>query len=102
MNHQKFGKEIWKEAMKHRLGLTPGTPRLVAMRITEDRDKLGAKEHATYRSSVGALLYLTKHSRPDLFNAIREISKTLDKPAPIHLKEMHRIIRYVLAQNVMD
>ena len=55
---QKFG----KEAMKHRLGLAPGTPRFVAMRVTEDHDKLGTKEHATYRSGVGTLLYLTKHS----------------------------------------
>ena len=55
-----FGKEIWKEAMKCRLCIPPGTPRFVAMRIMGDQDKLGAKEHATYRSGVGTLLYLTK------------------------------------------
>ena len=74
INHQKYGKKFRKEAMKYRLGLTPGTPRFVAMRITEDQDKLGAIEHATYRSGVGTLLYLTKHSRPDLCNAVRELS----------------------------
>ena len=31
-------KKFGKEAMKHRLGLTPGTPRFVAMRVTEDQD----------------------------------------------------------------
>ena len=66
------------------------------MRVTDEEDKLPAKEHATYRSGVGALLYLKKHSRPDLCNAARELSKTMDRPAPIHLKEMYRIIRYVL------
>ena len=57
------------------------------MRVTEDEDKAGTTEHATYKSGVGTLLYLTQHSRPDLCNAVRELSKTLDILAPIHLKE---------------
>ena len=40
-------KRFGKEAMKHKLGSTPGTPRLLAMRITQEQDKLGAREHAT-------------------------------------------------------
>ena len=82
--------------MNHRLGLTPGTPRFIAMRVADEEDKLPAKEHATYRSGVGTLLCPTKHSRPDHCNAVRELSITMDRPAPIHLKEMYRIIRYVL------
>ena len=78
--------------MKHRLGLTPGTPRFIGMRVAEEKDKVGTTEHATYRSGVGAYHYLTKHRRPDLCNAVRELSNTFDKPAPIHLKEMYRII----------
>ena len=73
-----------EEAMKHRLGLTPGTPRFIAMRVADEEDKLPAKEHATYRSGLGTLLYLTKHSRPNLCNAVRELSKTMDRPAHIH------------------
>ena len=34
--------------MKHRLGLTPGTPRFVAMRVADDEDKLPANGHGTY------------------------------------------------------
>ena len=55
-------KKFSEEAMKHGLGLTPGTPRFIAMRVPDEEDKLPAKEHATYRSGVGTLLYLTKHS----------------------------------------
>ena len=66
-------KKFGKEAIKHRLGLTPGTPRFIAMRVADEKDKLQAKEHATYRSGVGTLLYLTKHSRPDLCNEVREL-----------------------------
>ena len=89
-------KKFSEEAMKHRCSLTPGTPRFIAMRVTDEEDKLPAKEHATYRSGVGTLLYLTEHSRPDLCNAVRELSETMDRPAPIHLKEMYSIIRYIL------
>ena len=41
---EKFG----KNAMKHRPGLTPGAPRFIAMRATDEEDKFPAKEHATY------------------------------------------------------
>ena len=43
------------------------------------------------------MLYLTKHSRPDICNPVRELSKTMDAPAPVHLKEMYKVIRYVLS-----
>ena len=82
--------------MKHRLGLTPGTPRFIAMRVIDAEDKLPAKEHAIYQSWVSTLLYLTKHSRPDLCNAVRELSKTMGRPAPIHLNKMYRVVRYIL------
>ena len=41
-------KKFGEEAMKHRLGLTPGTPKFIVMRLTDEEDKLPAKEHATY------------------------------------------------------
>ena len=55
------------------------------------------EEHETYRSQVGTLLYLTKHSRPDICNPVRELSKTMDVPVPVHLKEMYKVIRRVLS-----
>ena len=58
---------------------------------------MNPKEHETYRSGVRTLLYLTKHSRPDICNPIRELSKTMDAPAPVHLKEMYKLIRFVLS-----
>ena len=83
---QKFG----ERARKERLSLTPRTPRFTARRLINLEDK-------TYRSGVGALLYLTKHSRPDICNPVRELSKTMDAPAPVHLKEMYKVIRHVLS-----
>ena len=43
------------------------------------------------------LLYLTKHSRPDISNPVRELSKPMDAPASAHLKEMYKLIRFVLS-----
>ena len=90
---QKFG----ERAMKERFSLTPGTPRFTARRLENPEDKVNPKEHEIYRSGVGTLLYLTKHSRPDICNPVRELSKTMDAPAPAHLKEMYKLIRHVLS-----
>ena len=81
---QKFG----MRAMKERLSWTPETPRFTARRLKNPEDKVIPKDHETYRSGVGTLLYLTKH-RPDICNLVRELSKTMDAPAPVHLKEMY-------------
>ena len=42
-------------------------------------------------------MYLTKHSRPNNTHPVRELSKTMDAPAPAHLKEMYKLIRFVLS-----
>ena len=83
--------------MKERLSLTPGTPRFTARRLENPEDKVNPEDHETYRSGVGTLLYLTKHNRPDICNPVRELSKTMDAPAPVHLKEMYKVIRHVLS-----
>ena len=92
-SEQKFG----ERAMKERLSLTPATPRFTARRLENLEDKISPEEHETYRSGVGTLVYLTKHSRPDMCNPVRELSKTMDTPAIVYLKDMYKVIRYVLS-----
>ena len=89
--------KIGERAMKERLSLTPGTPRFTARMLENPEDKVSPEEHETYRSGVGMLLYLTKHSRPDICNPVKEMTKTMDAPAPAHLKEMYKLIRFVLS-----
>ena len=55
---QKFG----DRAMKERLSLTPRSPRFTSRRLENLEDNMSPEEHETYRSGVGTLLYLTKHS----------------------------------------
>ena len=98
LNYQKSGTKIWIErAMKERLSLTPGTPRFTARRLENPEDKVNPEDHETYRSGVGTILYLTKHSRPDICNPVSELSKTMDVPAPVYLKEMYKVNRHVLS-----
>ena len=87
--------------MKERLSLTPGSPRFTARRLENLEDKVSSEEHETYRSGVGTLLYLTKHSRPDICNPVRELSKPMDEPAPVHLKEMYKVIDMYYPQENM-
>jgi hypothetical protein len=42
------------------------------------------------------LLYLVKHSRPDIANAIRELTKCLGEATPAAHQEMLRVIKFVL------
>ena len=52
--------------------------------------------HKIYRSGVGMLLFLVKHSRPDIANAVRELSKMMDGPNEAAMKELKRVIKFVL------
>ena len=74
--------------------LTPGSPGFVGQKVVENEDKLTEKEQALYRSGVGTLLYLTKHSRPDITNVVRELSKSMDGASKLQLKELRICVRY--------
>ena len=77
-----------ERAMKERLSLTRGTPRFTTRRLENLEDTVSSEEHETYRNGVGTLLYLTKHCRADICNPVRQLSKTMDAPAPVYLKEI--------------
>ena len=48
---------------------TPVSPGMIVTRSNEEIPKLNQDMHAKYRSGIGMLMYLVKHSRPDLSNA---------------------------------
>lgn len=77
---------------------TPGTPNLGILKIDKNDPsaKVDDETHSLYRSGVGMLLYLVKHSRPDIANAVRELSKVMDAPSEAAMKELKRAIKFVL------
>ena len=75
---------------------TPSAPGSHLLRPKENDSKIDNEEQALYRSAVGMLLYLTKHTRPDIANSVREHSRMMDGAAPEHFKTLLRLIKYVI------
>ena len=48
-----------------------------------------------YRSAVGSLLYLAVVTRPDISNAVREVSRYMANPGRVHWHACARIFRYL-------
>ena len=95
--HQKSGTKTWRQSNERKIVSNTWISKIHSKKARELEDKVSSEEHETYRSGVGTLRYLTKHSRPDICNPVRELSKTMDAPVPVHLKEMYKVIRYVLS-----
>ena len=62
----------------------------------ENDSKIDDEKQALYRSAIGMLLYLTKHMRPDIANAVREHSRMMDGATSEHHKTLLRLIKYVI------
>ena len=76
--------------------MMPSTPNFKLTRVKEGEAVLTTIEQTMYRCGVGILLYLVKHTRPDLANAIRELSKAMDIANYLHWKELLRVVVYAL------
>ena len=71
--------------------LTPGSQVFVGQKVVDDEDKVTEEEQAFYQSRVGTLLYLTKHSRLDITNAMQELSKSMDGASKLRTQESCKI-----------
>jgi hypothetical protein len=91
---QKIEKKFWPQVKKLKRYETPASTNVRILRNPDVKVELA--QHKEYRSGVGMLLYLVKHTRPDIANAVRELSKVLDGPSPDAYKEMLRCIKYVI------
>ena len=74
--------------------ITPGTPGFIGAKVDE-------KTQSMYRFGVETLLYLTKHSRADITNPVRELSKSMDGASMAHVTEMYRVINFVLEMKTL-
>ena len=70
---------------------TPAENRKV---LPTEGELLDEAEHKKYRSGVGKLMYLATWSRPDLANAVRELSRHVQAPTKEHYKAMERVMEY--------
>ena len=75
------------------------TPSGEAFKVNKVRDgepNLEKDKQNRYRSGIGMCLYLSRHSRPDICNATRELSKGMVRANDAHYKQMLRLIKYIL------
>jgi hypothetical protein len=56
---------------------------------------LGGKEQTKYQSGVGKLLHMMRWSRPEIHNAVQELSRFMTAGASdAHMKGMKRVMEY--------
>ena len=85
-----FGADLEKMTSR---GMTFGTNNRI-VRPGEGEKLITKGEQTKYRSGIGMLLYLVKFSRPDLSNAVRELSKVNDGATAKHMKDLMRVIKF--------
>ena len=88
-------KQFGERVVKKKMTISPGTPGFIGGMV-DDISMVDEKTHSMYRSGVETLLYLTKHSRPDITNPVRELSKSMDGASMAYVREMYRVIDFVL------
>ena len=76
-------KQFGEKVAKKKMTITRGTPGFIGGKV-DDISKVDEKTQSMYRSGVGTLLYLIKHSRPDITNPVRELSKSMDSASMAH------------------
>ena len=84
-------KQFEEKVAKKKMTITPGTPGFIGEKV-DDISKVVEKTQSMYRSAVGTLFYLTNHSRPDITNPVRDLSKSMDGASMAHVTEMYRVI----------
>jgi len=65
----------------------------------EENDELA--DHVPYRAAVGALLYLSRVSRPDITFAVNQVAAHANKPRVAHWTAVKQILRYIAGTTTM-
>ena len=93
---KKIEKEFGDLVAKKQTYKTPGTPGFHVVRAKPDDAVIDPSRQSKFRTGVGMLLFLVKHSRPDIANATRELAKCMDKALEAGWKELLRVIKFVI------
>jgi hypothetical protein len=90
---QSFSDEFGVEG--HDMPITPGVP-MKALQLG-DKEAVVDSRRTYYRSGVGKLLHLRRWSRPEMTNAVRDLSRYNTNGSEDHINAMHRAMRYALS-----
>ena len=93
-------KQFGEKVAKKKMSVTPGTPGFIGGMV-DDISKVDEKTQSMYRSGMRSFLYLTKHSRPDITNPVRELAKSMDGASMVQVTEMYRVINFILETKIL-
>ncbi len=54
-----------------------------------------------YKYGIGTLLYAMKNTRPDTTNAVRLLSRYMDKATKFHMGGMYRVMQYLIGTKTL-
>ena len=75
---------------------TPATPHKGILRNQETDTNISYDLQKIYRSGIGSLIYLVKHSRTKLSNVVHEISQCMYETNMSHHKALLLAIKYII------
>jgi hypothetical protein len=73
---------------------TPSTAKILFICPKKSNPLIPPGKQNQFRMGVGVLLDLVKHSRPDISNSVRELSKVADGATEGHFKALSQTIKY--------
>ena len=77
-------------------GAAPNTPAIpgTMMHRSETEEVLNEEEQFKYRSGPGKLLHMMKWTRPEVLNAVGELSRFMSGATDSHMRAMYRALKY--------
>ena len=66
---------------------TPGILGVGIVQPEEEDVRMSEGKQVVYRKAVGMMIYLVKHSRPDISNSVRELSNVIKSVTEAHYKQ---------------
>ena len=88
------------ETLKEDINVTrdynpPSVPGVGIKRCADDYPRMSSYMQDKFRSAIGTMLYLTKFSRPDMSNTVRDLSEVIDEDNIGHYKQMVRASKFI-------
>jgi hypothetical protein len=74
---------------------TPAAPGTVLRKPDEGDELLTPAKQTQYRSGVGKGMHMMQYSRPDTYNAVRDLARHMTKATQAHYDAMLRMMKYV-------
>jgi hypothetical protein len=93
---KKIEKTFGEEVSKLQSYTTPGTPGFKLKKAVDDSERILDELQSRFRTGVGQLMFLIKHSRLDIMSAVRELTKVLGNATEAAYKEMLRCAKFVI------